>query len=52
MEDPMSATPLLWCPDCKIYYAAHPFDHLDQKHPPQYPDGSRALPERIEVEAA
>jgi hypothetical protein len=42
---------MFWCPDCQRYCAAHPLDHLDDAHPPQYTDGSLALPERIEVAA-
>jgi hypothetical protein len=35
MEAKMSPTPMIWCPDCEIYVAAHPFDHLEQRHPPE-----------------
>lgn len=38
----------LWfCVDCVRYTASHPLDHLDEAHPPQYADGSRALPQRF-----
>ena len=40
------STQMWWCPDCQRYCAAHPLDHIDDVHPPQHPDGSRALPER------
>lgn len=44
-------TAMFWCSDCQRYIAAHPLDHLVDAHPPQHPDGSHALPERIEIAA-